>query len=199
MAGKLIKFEHPWHLPPAAAILLQKELSKRIIRKSSIGDIRTIAGVDTGYKNNIAKAVISILSYPDLELMESVAAEESLSYPYVPGLLSFREGPAILKAVKHLKSMPDLFIFDGQGIAHPRRLGIASHMGVLLDIPTIGCAKTRLIGIYDGPDSDIGHYTFLRDKGEIIGAVVRTRARVKPVFVSIGHKIDLETSGSHAI
>lgn len=194
MTTKLIKIEHSWYLPPEAAIKLQKKLSNYVIKKSSIRKIRTVGGVDTGYKNNIAKAVISILSYPDLALMASAAAREALSYPYVPGLLSFREGPVVLKALEHLEALPDLLIFDGQGIAHPRRLGIASHMGVLLDLPTIGCAKTRLVGIYEEPKNEAGHYTHLKDKGETIGAVVRTRSRVKPVFVSIGHKIDLDTS-----
>ncbi|MCL7454196.1 MAG: endonuclease V, partial [Anaerolineae bacterium] len=117
-----------------------------------------------------------------------------VTFPYVPGLLTFREGPSVVKALEELDTWPDLLIFDGHGLAHPRRIGLASHMGVILDRPSIGCAKSRLVGEHGEPDDDAGNWTPLRDGQEVIGAVVRTRAKVKPVFVSIGHRIDLNTA-----
>jgi deoxyribonuclease V len=121
-------------------------------------------------------------------------AEIPVSFPYVPGLLTFREGPSVLAALEKLATWPDLFIFDGQGLAHPRRIGLAAHMGVLLDQPSIGCAKSRLIGTHDEPGNGFGDWVPLYDNGQTIGAVVRSRARVKPVYVSIGHRVDLATA-----
>lgn len=126
------------------------------------------------------------------ELVETVSATQETKFPYIPGLLSFREAPACLEAVRKLTTEPDLFMIDGQGVAHPRRLGLASHLGLFLDKPTIGCAKSRLIGTFEEPGGDRGAYSLLRDGDEVIGAVVRTRSRVKPIFVSVGHRCTLE-------
>jgi len=128
----------------------------------------------------------------ELEHMETVTAQLETTFPYIPGLLSFREAPVCLEVVKQLRHEPDLFVIDGQGVAHPRRFGLASHLGLFLDKPTIGCAKSRLIGTYEEPGPEKGAYSPLYDRDEVIGAVVRTRARVKPVFVSVGHKCTLE-------
>ncbi len=134
-----------------------------------------------------------------MELREVAIAESNIDFPYIPGLLSFREAPLYLKAWKKLKSHPDLLMVDGQGIAHPRRLGIASHLGLLLDTPAIGCAKSRLIGMHDSLPDEAGGYRLLMDKDEVIGAVVRTKHRVQPVYVSIGHRIDLDNAVSYVL
>ncbi|UCF93021.1 MAG: deoxyribonuclease V [Desulfobacterales bacterium] len=191
---KLPAIEHSWDLQPQDAIKIQKRLARRVIRKSEIGHIASIAGVDAGYRNGWARAAVVKLDFPALEPLEQVLVAEPVRFPYVPGLLTFREGPAVIAALLKLSTPPDLIIFDGQGIAHPRRLGLASHVGVLLDIPSIGCAKTKLVGKYEEPGTERGSFSFLTDQGEIIGAVVRTRTAVKPVFVSMGHRVDLKDS-----
>ncbi len=191
-----LKTIHPWDLKPEGAIALQTKLSRRVIRKTRIkpDEIATVAGVDTAYRNNSACAAVVVFSLADLKIMEEAVAAQPVQFPYVPGLLSFREGPVILEALDKLKVPPDLLMIDGQGIAHPRRFGIASHIGVLLDIPSIGCAKTRLVGDYEAPQRSGGSTSYLTDAKETIGAVVRTRTGVKPVFVSIGHLMDLNDS-----
>jgi len=185
---------HKWDISPKEAVQLQKELAACVIRKRSGPEVATVAGVDTSYRKGRARAAVVVLTYPELELVERVAAYRKVEFPYVPGLLSFREGPAVLDALNTLNRKPDLLIFDGQGIAHPRRFGIASHVGVLVGIPSIGCAKSRLVGEYEEPGENRGGYTLLTHKGDTIGAVVRTRSKVKPLFVSPGHLIDLEES-----
>jgi deoxyribonuclease V len=135
---------------------------------------------------------VVVLQFPELEVVETAMASRKVCFPYIPGLLSFREAPVCIDAVERLKCRPDLFIVDGQGVAHPRRFGLAAHLGVFLDMPTIGCAKSRLIGEFEEPAIEKGTFSLLRDKGEVIGAVVRTRSGVKPVFVSVGHKCLLE-------
>lgn len=187
--------EHPWDLAPKEAIALQWELAARVDTHHDLDHYETIAGIDVGLPGNMARASVVVMSLPDLEMIEHVQAERPVSFPYVPGLLSFREAPVILDALARLKSKPDVLLFDGQGIAHPRRLGIAAHIGVILDHPAVGCAKSRLTGTYTEPAEAKGSYTWLRDGQEIIGAVVRTRSHVKPVFVSVGHRIALD----HAI
>jgi deoxyribonuclease V len=157
-------------------------------------DWGTVAGADIGYRNDTACAAVVVMNLTDLKILEEAVATLPVQFPYVPGLLSFREGPVIIAALGKLKMRPDLLMIDGQGIAHPRRFGVASHIGVLLDIPTIGCAKTRLVGDYEPPQSAAGSTSFLTDANEIIGAAVRTRTDVKPVFVSIGHLVDLSES-----
>jgi deoxyribonuclease V len=187
---------HPWDLKPEAAIALQTKLSRLVIRIARIkpDEIATVAGVDAAYRNSSACAAVVVFSLADLKIMEEAVAAQPARFPYIPGLLSFREGPVILEALNSLKTAPDVLIFDGQGIAHPRRFGIASHIGLLTDIPAIGCAKTRLVGDYQEPQRTRGSTSYLTDAKETIGAVVRTRTGVKPVFVSIGHLMDLNDS-----
>jgi len=156
--------------------------------------LRYVAGVDCALRNNQAVAAAAVLRFDTLELADLAVVEKPLVFPYVPGLLSFRECPAILAAIELLTVKPDLVMVDGQGIAHPRRIGIAAHLGVLLNKPTIGCAKSRLIGTHDEPYHQAGYYTDLWDNGEIIGGVLRTRDNCNPLFISIGHKIDLQTA-----
>lgn len=186
---------HPRDVLPQAAIALQTQLSRRVIRKGRIQphEIATVAGVDTAYRQNVACAAVVVFSLADLKVMQEEAAAHPARFPYIPGLLAFREGPVILEALSRLKAAPDVLMFDGQGIAHPRRFGLASHIGLLSGIPAIGCAKTRLIGDYQEPQRAKGSTADLKDAGETIGAVVRTRTGVKPVFVSIGHRMDLNT------
>ena len=182
------------NLSTAEARALQEALAGRVIQQGLSKPVTTVAGVDVALDKNMAWAAVAALDFPGLSIREWASTVRPLTFPYVPGLLTFREGPVILEAVAKLSSRPDLFIFDGQGRAHPRRLGLASHMGLLLDQPAIGCAKSRLCGSYQEPGPARGSYAVLEDRGEKIGAVVRTRSGVKPVFVSIGHRIDLQAS-----
>ncbi len=183
-----------WDLTPSDAIDLQKRLSGDVIRKSRLTTVETVAGIDTGYSKGMARAAVVSLKYPSLEPLAQAISLRPVNFPYIPGLLSFREAPLILEAFEKLKQSPDLLIIDGHGIAHPRRFGIACHIGLLLDVPSIGCAKTLLLGEYDEPCPEQGGFSYLKDQGEIIGAVLRTRSNVKPVFVSIGHKVNLKDS-----
>jgi len=191
--------EHGWDLEPEEARRLQTELAHRVSQEDDLGELRTIAGLDLGYPRTetgeeIGRAAAVVLSYPSLEPVEECIVLRPVSFPYVPGLLSFREAPVGLAAVAELETPPDLIVVDGQGRAHPRRFGIACHIGVLLDRPTIGCAKSILCGHADEPGPAPGDWTPLRHRGEVIGAVVRTRVNVKPVYISVGHKISLETA-----
>jgi deoxyribonuclease V len=185
---------HRWDLSPQSAMALQQQLAGQVLQKNQFGPVSTVAGVDVSYGDGTAKAAAVVLSYPDLEMIDCSVVRRSVEFPYVPGLLSFREGPVMFDALEKLKHKPDLLIFDGHGWAHPRRLGLASHLGVILDLPSIGCAKASLCGSYDEPGPLSGDFTFLNEQGEIIGAAVRSRSKVKPVFVSVGHRIDLATS-----
>ena len=187
---------HSWDLEPPEATALQARFSRRVVRQTRIHfeDIETVAGVDIGYRIDTACAAVVVMSLTDLTILEEALATKPVQFPYVPGLLSFREGPVIVDALSKLKTAPDLLMIDGHGIAHPRRFGAASHIGVLLDMPSIGCAKTRLVGDYKPPLRCAGSTSFLTDAEETIGAVVRTRTGVKPVFVSIGHLMDLSDS-----
>ena len=187
---------HEWQVTPARAIAIQHELFGRVVTEGNLGDVRFVAGVDISVPRigKIARGAIVVLSYPELQLVEVQIAEREIDFPYVPGLLTFREAPVILPACEKLNTIPDLILVDGQGIAHPRRLGIASHLGVLWDKPTIGCAKSRLCGKYDPVGTERGDSAKLVDGKETIGAVVRTRTNVKPLFISIGHKMNLKTA-----
>jgi deoxyribonuclease V len=190
---------HEWNLNPDAAAALQRQLAGRVIRTDQLkGEVRRVAGVDMAIneENGMARAAVVLLSYPELEILERHVYEEPVRMPYIPGLLSFRETPCILGAFDHLHEQPDLVMVDGQGIAHPRYLGIASHLGLWLDLPTIGCAKSILRGHYNEKalDEEAGSWTPLVYKGETVGAVVRTRSHVKPMIISSGHRISLETS-----
>jgi deoxyribonuclease V len=187
---------HAWDLQARQAAALQTRLSRHVARQGRIPlkDMDTVAGVDTGYRDDKAYAAAVVMKLADLKFLEEAVAVRPVQFPYVPGLLSFREGPVLLEALHKLRTPPDLLMIDGQGIAHPRRFGIASHIGVLLDKPTLGCAKTRLVGEYEEPHRNRGSTSLLTHGGETIGAVVRTRTDVKPLFVSIGHRMDLDAS-----
>jgi len=187
---------HSWDLDFRQARELQNRLSHEVIHRNDSTNIRLIAGIDVSISrfSRAGRAAAVVLDYRSLELCEISVVEGEIDFPYIPGLLSFREAPLALRALQGLKSRADLLIVDGQGIAHPRRLGIASHLGLLLDIPSIGCAKSRLIGTHDWLPETAGSYRLLSDRNEIIGAAVRTRRAVKPVYVSIGHRIDLDSA-----
>lgn len=186
---------HPWDVTPKEAIKIQTDLRERIVRRDSFGTIRVVAGADVSFDKNRKEAYGGVIVYgfPDLEEIERRCARATVDFPYVPGLLTFREAPVLLKAFARLKTEPDAILFDGQGLAHFRRMGLATHMGILLDKPTVGCAKSRLIGTFEDPGEDAGSYSPLLDDGETIGAVLRTRTSVNPVFVSQGHMISLTT------
>lgn len=191
-----LAISHRWDLSVDEARALQPELAEKVLDRTTFdpATVDTVAGVDVSFRNQVAHAAIVVLSYPDLRLVDQAVGRAPVVFPYVPGLLTFREGPSVLQALEQLTTWPDLLIFDGHGIAHPRRIGLAAHMGVLLDQPSIGCAKSRLIGTHDEPGEAVGDWEPLTDKGEIIGAVVRTRAKVRPLFVSTGHRVDLATA-----
>lgn len=184
---------HSWQVSVAQAMDIQRKLADRV---STIGEgvsPSLVAGVDMGINKaqKTGTAAVVVLSYPDLSLVELSVVTERLEFPYVPGLLSFREAPLLLAACEKLRMNPDIIMVDGQGMAHPRRLGLACHLGLFLNTPTIGCAKSRLCGRCQEPGNAPGDHSELVDREEVIGAVVRTRAGVKPVYVSVGHKIDL--------
>jgi deoxyribonuclease V len=182
---------HRWDVTLAEAQAIQHDLAARVSQVPAVGEVRVIAGVDMSAKD-VGRAAVVLLSYPALETLEIARAEVPLAFPYVPGFLSFREGPAVLAAFAKLSQAPDLILFDGQGIAHPRRLGIAAHLGVLLDIPSIGCAKSILRGRPEGElGPQPGDWVPLKDRGTVIGAALRTKVKVQPVYISVGHKIDL--------
>ena len=192
---------HAWDLTPKEAMALQARLRDRVERADRIGEVRRVAGVDVGFEQDgrITRAAVAVLDFPALALADRAVTRVATSFPYVPGLLSFREIPAVLAAFERLRATPDLILYDGQGIAHPRRFGIASHLGLVLDCPSIGVAKSRLIGTHPTPPDRRGAWTPLADAGEshgseIIGAVLRTRKGVKPLYVSIGHRVSLETA-----
>ena len=185
---------HSWDVSPEEARQIQNRLRTQVVTTDRFGTINTVAGVDIGLKKDIARASVVVLSFPELQVVDSVVTESPVRFPYIPGLLSFREIPPLLTAFSELQTEPDLVIVDGQGIAHPRRFGLASHLGLVLDKPTIGCAKSRLWGRYEEPDSEQGAYTYLTDKDEVIGAAVRTRTNVRVVYVSIGHRISLDSA-----
>ncbi|MFB0545666.1 MAG: deoxyribonuclease V [Anaerolineae bacterium] len=185
---------HPWDVSPTEAVEIQHRLRAKVSQENDFDQIRTVAGIDVSIGGDIARAAVVVLDYPQLTPLDQNLAELPVAFPYIPGLLAFREAPAILAALEGLSTEPDLFIFDGQGLAHPRRLGIATHVGIIIDKPAIGCAKSRLCGSHREPAMEVGSRAYLYDGNEIIGAAVRTRTAVKPVYVSIGHKIDLETA-----
>jgi len=179
------------------ARLIQDELRQKVKIVPLKGAPQYVAGVDVSacvleHSNEVAVGVVSVFKYPEMKHVEDKFALGSLNFPYIPGFLSFREGPVIMEAISRLNTDPDVIIFDGQGIAHPKGMGIATHMGVLLNKPTIGCAKSKLIGTYSEPGEEKGKWSYLMNGSQIIGAVLRSRKGVKPVFVSPGHLIDIE-------
>ncbi|MGD2125982.1 MAG: deoxyribonuclease V [Desulfobacteraceae bacterium] len=187
---------HPWKVTPKEAIDIQKRLKPRLRLKKLSRDLQYVAGTDvsSSKKSNTIWAGVVVLRYPDLVSVEEKWFKAKTDFPYVPGLLSFREIPVLLQALKRLEISPDLILCDGQGIAHPRGLGLASHLGLLVDRPTIGCAKNRLVGEFSEVGRKKGSYTYLWHKGHVIGAVARTRTGVKPLFVSPGNRVTLEES-----
>jgi len=188
---------HSWDLTPQEAVALQQELAGQVVLNHHLPKpIRTISGVDVSYKihgHNFHAAIV-VLDYGTMEVLETVSASAEVSFPYVPGLLSFRELPVLLQAFKKLKTVPDVILADAHGVAHPRRLGLASQLGLWLDLPTIGCAKSRLCGAHEEPGLEKGCWMPLLDDDEEIGRVVRTRARVKQLYVSPGHKVGFDAA-----
>ena len=188
--------QHPWQVTPEQAREIQQHLRDHVIQKDVLTTVRFVAGVDVGFKagNTITHAAVTVLQFPELVLHEVATASAPTAFPYIPGLLSFREAPVVLDALNRLKQRPDLLLCDGQGIAHPRRFGLACHLGVLTGLPAIGVAKTRLIGTHDPVPEEKGNWVPLMNGPETIGAVLRTRTGVKPLYISVGHKITLPTA-----
>lgn len=187
---------HSWNVSPKEAMALQRRLAGQVMTEDQVGEVTLVAGVDVGFeeKGKVTRAAVVVLRLADLTPVERVIAREPTRLPYIPGLLSFRECPAVLAALEKLTVSPDLLLCDGQGLAHPRRFGVACHLGVLTDIPSIGVGKSRLVGKYGPVPERRGDWTPLVDKKETIGSVLRTRAGVKPVFISIGHRVGLVTA-----
>jgi deoxyribonuclease V len=187
---------HEWGLAPREAVELQKSLRARVRLAPLRKKIRTVAGADISFNkfSPVVWAAVVVLSLPSLEVVEEAGVVSETKFPYVPGLLSFRETPSVLEAWAKLKTEPDAVMFDGQGIAHPRRVGIASHVGLLINRPTFGCAKSVLVGKYEEPAEERGSWTPMIDpkNGETVGAALRTKTRTNPIYVSPGHLIDLE-------
>ena len=186
----------PWPQSLAQARRWQEELAARVERRDRLGRLRRVAGVDVHYPRGeeLARAAVVVLSFPGLAVLETAVAEVPVPFPYRPGFLSFREVPPALAALERLGQPPELLLCDGQGLAHPRRLGLACHLGVAVDRPSIGVAKSRLVGQYRPPGPRKGDWSPLRHRGEVVGAVLRTREGVKPVFVSPGHRVSLATA-----
>lgn len=184
---------HSWNVTTAEARALQRQLSPLVETEDRLGNITRVAGVDIGFEDHgaVTRAAVAVLDYPGLNLVEYAIARQETCFPYVPGLLSFREAPAALEALAGLSRLPDLLLCDGQGLAHPRRFGIACHLGILTGLPSIGVAKSRLIGSHAEPPVEKGTWSELLDGSETIGAVVRTRAGVRPLYVSVGHRVSL--------
>jgi deoxyribonuclease V len=187
---------HNWPTTAEAAIALQKQLRTQVILADQFDPVEYVAGVDAGFEENgtITRAAVVVLRFPDLEPVEQAIARQPTTFPYIPGLLSFREVPTVLKALEKIQTIPQIILCDGQGTAHPRRLGIATHLGLLIDCPTIGVAKSRLIGDHDEVPNEKGAWVPLHDKGETIGAVLRSRTNTKPLYISSGHRISLTTA-----
>ena len=194
--GVKVESLHGWQVSINQALDIQRRLAAQVSRSSEVGAPRFIAGVDISADRGqgVASGAVVVLSYPELGVVEVKVVDDKLNLPYIPGLLSFREAPLILAACQKLTVTPGLILVDGQGIAHPRRMGLASHIGLWLNLPTIGCAKSLLCGTHQVPGAEPGSYAEVIDNGEIIGAALRTKLGVKPIYVSIGHKIDLPTA-----
>ncbi|MFC4172238.1 deoxyribonuclease V [Microvirga sp. GCM10011540] len=187
---------HPWDLSPSQAIALQKEMAAEVdsTQPIDLDSVRLVAGVDVSVKDEQSQAAVVVVTYPGFLPVETVLARRPTPFPYIPGLLSFREGPVLEEAFEKLEAEPDVFLFDGMGIAHPRRIGIASHMGLWLQRPTIGCGKTLLCGRYKDLAEDKGSAAPLIDKGQTIGVALRTRSAKNPMFISPGHMADIPTA-----
>jgi deoxyribonuclease V len=191
-----MKALHHWKVTPEQAIRIQENLRHRIILKKTFFRVRTIGGGDVSYQKegNFLFGAMVVLSFPQMEMLDVAKAGGKISFPYLPGLLTFREGPILIKTFEKLRIRPDILIFDGQGIAHPRQMGLATHLGIWFNLPSIGCAKTPLLGKSVIPEPSRGSFELIHKDGNEVGVVLRTKERVKPVFVSPGHRIDLPTS-----
>ncbi|MDQ6694266.1 MAG: deoxyribonuclease V [Chloroflexota bacterium] len=190
---------HKWDVTPQEAFAIQARLASQVSLTPDLRDVKVVAGVDMSAKD-VARAAVVLLTFPGLEVIEIARAEKPLDFPYVPGLLSFREGPAVLAAFDKLSRLPDLVYFDGQGIAHPRKVGIAAHIGVLLDLPSIGVAKSPLAISGPEPGLEPGDYAEWHNRrGEVLAVALRTKLRTKPLFISPGHRMDLPTAVSYVL
>ncbi len=187
---------HRWDVSPTEALAIQRHLAPLVREEPLPKEIDAVAGLDVSVRGDRVRAAVVVIRMKDCEVIDQAIWEGPVAFPYVPGLLSFREIPAILPVLEKLGTIPDVFMLDAQGIAHPRRFGLACHVGVLLDVPTLGVGKTKLIGTYDEPALTKGSATDLRHKGDLIGRVVRTRDDIKPVFVSYGHRCTLNDAVS---
>lgn len=188
---------HAWQLTLDEAIAIQEQLQAEVITEDKFKEpVEYVAGVDMGFEadGTISRAAVAVLSFPDLQVIETSLAYRPTTFPYIPGFLSFREIPAVLDALEKITTIPDIILCDGQGIAHPRRFGIACHLGVLVDIPTIGVAKSLLVGKHEILPETRGSWQPLIHKGETIGAVLRSRTKVKPLYISSGHRVSLPTA-----
>ena len=187
---------HSWSVTPEEAVALQKELRGQIVsdRSLDLDSIGLVAGVDVSVKNDRSQAAVVVATYPDFRVVETVRAQQPTPFPYIPGLLSFREGPVLEEAFARLATEPDVFLFDGMGIAHPRRCGIACHLGLWLERPTVGCGKTLLSGRYRDLGDEKGSAAPLVHRGETIGVALRTRAGTNPMFISPGHLADIASA-----
>ncbi|MGI8504855.1 MAG: deoxyribonuclease V [Hassallia sp.] len=188
---------HAWQLTLDEAIAIQEQLQAEVITEDKFKEpVQYVAGVDMGFEadGTISRAAVAVLSFPDLQVIETSLAYRPTSFPYIPGFLSFREIPAVLDALEKITTIPDIILCDGQGIAHPRRFGIACHLGVIMDIPTIGVAKSLLVGKHEIVPETKGSWQPLIHKGETIGAVLRSRPKVKPLYISSGHRVSLPTA-----
>lgn len=193
---------HDWNLDPRRAIELQKQLAYEVVAEDRIdAPVRTVAGIDLGYdaKNDTSRAVVVVLSFPQLELIESAEALLPIQFPYVPGLLSFRETPVAVKALEKLTVTPDLILCDGQGLAHPRKFGIACHIGLITNVPTLGVAKSLLVGKFETLGETRGSTAPLMYKNEQVGTALRTKDKTQPVYVSAGHRISLATATEYVL
>jgi len=189
--------DYAWPMTLEEAIVVQEKLQDQVITEDQLQEsVKYVAGVDMGFEadGTISRAAVAVLSFPDLQVIETSLARRPTSFPYIPGFLSFREIPAVLDALEKIKITPDIFLCDGQGIAHPRRLGIASHLGLLIDMPTIGVAKSLLVGKHEELPETKGSQQPLIYKGETVGTVLRSRTGVKPLYISSGHRISLPTA-----
>ena len=185
---------HEWDVTPSQAIQIQKEYAGKVERDGTLRDVTAIAGVDIAFEGTTGFGAVVILTYPELQVLDQAVVEAPVPIPYIPGLLSFREIPIVLRAFEKIREMPDVIFVDGQGTLHPRRFGIACHLGLTLDVPTVGCAKSLLCGSYPEPGPEKGDYSFVEHKNDRIGVALRTRTRTKEIFVSVGHKISIENA-----
>ncbi|HHT9125747.1 MAG TPA: deoxyribonuclease V [Candidatus Brocadiia bacterium] len=184
---------HPWDVNYKEAVQIQQRLQKKLILKKPKSGFRLVAGTDVAYdkKSDKVFAGVVILNLENMQRVEQATAVGRVRFPYIPGLLSFRESPILLKAFSKIKQTPDIIIVDGQGIAHPRGIGLASHLGLILDMPSVGCAKSRLVGEHEPVGKKAGSQSYIKINGKVVGVVLRTKTNIKPVYVSPGHKIDL--------